>query len=138
MRQLEARLDAVEGEYDGVPEPDPGPVTPPWMAVEGVADRVHPVPGLADRVHLHAAATAFDGPPVAVVPDRATLHLQRDDPEPRERDEEVDLAVLPVVGHPNVGQQQVLGPCLVAQGGPHGLLAVRGKEGIVVRQAWHG
>ncbi len=138
VRQLEVLAHRVERQHHRVPEPDPGAVAPPAVAVERVADGVHPVPRLAHRVHLDPAAATRDRPPVLVVPDAAALDLHRHHAEPGEADQRVDLVVLAAVGHPDVGHQQVVVPCLLAQRLPHGPLAVVGKVRLLGRDSRHG
>jgi hypothetical protein len=54
-------------------------------------------------------------PPVAVVPDIATLDLQTGDASPFDRDDEVDLVILQVTGDALAGDDSVIWPQLFEQ-----------------------
>ena len=83
-------------------------LSPAVVLLDEVAQRVTGFAGLADRIDLVLVAASPLPPRVAVVPDLAALDLEADDAGALDRDDEVDLVVLEVVGDALAGNHQVV------------------------------
>ena len=80
---------------------------PPWVALDVVTQCVAGFAGLADWFDVHVLAATELAPAGAVVPDLAALDLEADDPGTLDRDDEVDLVVLEMVGYALAGYDEV-------------------------------
>ena len=104
----------VRQDDDVVPaQPALGPAV---VILDELAQRVAGFAGLADRVDLVLVAATLLPPGLAVVPDVAALDLEADDAGALDRDDEVDLVILEVVGDTLAGDHPVIGLQLVEQG----------------------
>ena len=107
LRQREIVADLGVRQDDHVVPAQPA-LSPAGVRLDEFAQRITGVAGLADRIDLVFAAAAPLPPRVAVVPDVAALDLKTDDAGALDRDDEVDLVVLEVVGHPLAGNHPVV------------------------------
>ena len=73
-------------------------LSPAVVLLDEIAQRIAGFAGLADRIDLVVVAASSLPPRVAVVPDVAALHLETDDAGTLDRDDEIHLMVLEVVG----------------------------------------
>jgi hypothetical protein len=128
VRRGEVVVELGVGERDGVAPPDPraAAVAPARVALDVVTRGVEPLAGLVhglDPTHVSAAAALL--PPLAGVPDRPALDLDRDHAIAGHQDEQVHLVVLGAVDEPLVGDEDVLRAQLLPQDVEHGVLGVR-------------
>jgi hypothetical protein len=72
--------------------------SPARVTLDVVTQRVAGFAGLTNRFDVHMLAAAELAPAIAVVPDLAALDLQADDAGALDRDDEVDLVILEVIG----------------------------------------
>ena len=82
---------------------------PPRVALDVVPECVAGFAGLADRFDVCMLAAAELAPAVAVVPDLAAFDLKADDAGALDRDDEVDLVVLEMIGDTLAGDDEVVG-----------------------------
>ena len=73
-------------------------LSPAVVLLDEFAQRIAGFAGLADRIDLVVVAASPLPPRVTVVPDIAALDLEAHDAGTFDRDDEVDLVVLEVVG----------------------------------------
>src|SRR5918994_6043074 len=107
--------------------PEPSTVTGPPPRI-GLDITPKCVPGgarLVDRVDPDLLPAASLPPGLAVVPELATLDLDDDQPRPRQKDDQVGLVVLSVVGGSLVRVEDILRAQLLAQEIPDLALAPR-------------
>jgi hypothetical protein len=128
VRRGEVVVELRVGERDGVAPADPAAaaVAPARVALDVVAGGVERRAGLVHRLDAtHVAPAAALLPPLAGVPDRPALDLDRDDAVARHQNEQVDLVVLGAVEEPLVGDEHVLRAQLLPQDLEHVVLGAR-------------
>src|SRR5215207_4723946 len=110
FRQREVGGDGGMRQHDGMRPAEPSAVTglPPRIGLDITPQRVPGGARLVDRVDPGLPAAASLPPGLAVVPELATLDLDDHQPRPRQKDDQVGLVVLSVVGDSQVRVKDIL------------------------------
>ena len=137
LRQGEVVGQLGVGQDDDV-VPARSPDCPPRVALDVVTQRVTGFASLADRFDVHVLAAAELAPAGAVVPHLPALDLETDDPGPLDRDDEVDLVILEVVGDALAGDDEVVGLKLFGQRLVDAALGAVGETWAFGRGDGHG
>jgi len=115
LRKREVVSEFGVGQHDHVVPAQPA-LRPAVVLLDELAQRVAGFAGLTDRLDLVLVAATPLAPRLAVVPHLAALDLDANDARTFDRDDEVDLVVLEVVGDPLPGDDAVVGLHLCEQG----------------------
>ena len=107
-------------------------LSPAVVLLDEFAQRIAGFAGLADRIDLVLVAASPLPPRVTVVPDVAALDLEADDAGALDRDDEVDLVVLEVVGDALAGNHQVVRLELFLKGSVDLALGLVGQAGRLI------